>query len=122
MSSHNDHSVGYDHTLSSSVPDSTQAEKQEGYNVSLEDDRDGRAPDLPEGASAPAVGGTRLEYLGPIVGIDELSRAPHATTIAAQQVQPWYCRKWVHIALMAIPILILIAIVVCGTRGLIPWY
>jgi len=106
MSSHNDYSVGCDHTLSSSVPDPTRAEKQEGYNVGLEDGRDGRAPSLPEGAGAPAVRGTTLEYLGPIVAIDELSRAPYGPAIAAQKVQPWYRRKWGIIGITVVALII----------------
>ncbi|KAH9976853.1 hypothetical protein BGW80DRAFT_1250292 [Lactifluus volemus] len=107
MSSRKDHSVGYDHTLSSSVPDPTRTEKQVGYNVGLEDGRDGRAPGLPEGARAPAVGGTTLEYLGPTVGIDELSRAPYGPAIAAQKVQPWYGRKWGIIGIVVVALLVI---------------
>jgi hypothetical protein len=71
------------------------------------------------GAGAPAVGGTRLEYLGPTVAIDELSKPPYGPAIAAQKVQPWYGRKWGIIGIAVVAIFTLIVVVVGSIVGAI---
>ncbi|KAH9031894.1 hypothetical protein EDB85DRAFT_1957832 [Lactarius pseudohatsudake] len=94
MSYRSDSLGGYDHTLLSSVPGPTRAEKQEGYNVDLlEESRDRRAPSPPANGAASDHNGTLLDYSPGAIGSARKEDPITATTDDYEPVEkrvPWY--------------------------------
>ncbi|KAH9056440.1 hypothetical protein EDB87DRAFT_1636948 [Lactarius vividus] len=111
---------GYDHTLLSSVPDPTRAEKQEGYNVDLlEESRDRRVPSPPAHGAASDHNGTLLDYSPGAMSFARKEDPNTATTNDYEPVEkrvPWYRTKKGIIGI-AVAVFVIIAAAVGGGVG-----
>jgi len=118
MSYRNDNLASYDHTLLSSVPGPTRAEKQEGYNVGLlEDSRDRGDPSPPANGTASEHHGGVLDYSPGAVSYARKEDPP--TTNDYEPVDkrvPWY-RTRKGIIGIVVAILVIIAAAVGGGVG-----
>jgi hypothetical protein len=119
MSYRSDNHASYDHTLLSSVPDPTRAEKQEGYNVGLlEESRDRRAPSPPANGAAPEQNGGALDYSPGAVSYAR-KEEPAATNEyeAVEKRVPWYRTRKGMIGIGVVALLIIIGAAVGGGVG-----
>jgi hypothetical protein len=111
------HAASYDHTLLSSVPDPTRAEKQEGYNVGLlEASRNRSDPPPANGAVSDHNGGV-LDYSPGAVSYARKEDPP--TTSDYEPVEkrvPWYRTKKGVIGIV-VALLVIIAAAVGGGVG-----
>ncbi|KAH9170723.1 hypothetical protein EDB89DRAFT_1976537 [Lactarius sanguifluus] len=121
MSYRSDSLGGYDHTLLSSVPGPTRAEKQEGYNVDLlEESRDRRAPSPPTNGAASDHNGTLLDYSPGAIG---LARKEDPTTAATNDYEPvekrvpWYRTRKGLIGIVVVVLVVIAAAVGGGVGG-----
>lgn len=109
MSYRNDASTAYDSTLLSSVPDPTRAERQEGYNVDLLDERPDRSPPAPAPDRQPLTDGYSA---GAAVAYahkeGQLGNGAERTGAKG----PWYRTRWGITA-----IVIVIVLIVAGAVG-----
>ncbi|KAH8983339.1 hypothetical protein EDB92DRAFT_1890941 [Lactarius akahatsu] len=121
MSYRSDGLGGYDHTLLSSVPDPTRAEKQEGYNVDLlEESRDRRAPSPPTNGAASDHNGTLLDYSPGAIGLARKEDPITATTNDYEPVEkrvPWYRTRKGLIGIVVVVLVIIAAAVGGGVGG-----
>jgi len=119
MSYRSDNHASYDHTLLSSVPDPTRAEKQEGYNVNLlEESRDRRAITLPTNGAAPEQNGAVLDYSPGAVSYARKEELPTTNEYEAVEKRvPWYRTRKGKIGIAAVLLLIIIAAAVGGGVG-----
>ncbi|KAH9003680.1 hypothetical protein EDB86DRAFT_2826262 [Lactarius hatsudake] len=121
MSYRSDSLGGYDHTLLSSVPDPTRAEKQEGYNVDLlEESRDRRAPSPPTNGAASDHNGTLLDYSPGAIGLARKEDPITAATNDYEPVEkrlPWYRTRKGLIGIVVVVVVIIAAAVGGGVGG-----
>ncbi|KAI0299045.1 hypothetical protein B0F90DRAFT_1730316 [Multifurca ochricompacta] len=116
MSYRNDSNAGYDHTILSSVPDPTRAEKQEGYNVDLlEESRNPRAITPPNGLSSDQHGPT-IDYSPGAVSYarKEESRSDHEPVTPRV---PWYRTRRGIIGIVVAVVIVVGAAVGGGVGG-----
>ncbi|KAH9062640.1 hypothetical protein EDB83DRAFT_2385205 [Lactarius deliciosus] len=121
MSYRSDSLGGYDHTLLSSVPGPTRAEKQEGYNVDLlEESRDRRAPSPPPNGAASDHNGTLLDYSPGAIGSARKEDPITATTNDYEPVEkrvPWYRTRKGLIGIVVVVLVVIAAAVGGGVGG-----
>ncbi|KAF8269598.1 hypothetical protein EI94DRAFT_1799014 [Lactarius quietus] len=121
MSYRSDTHGSYDHTLLSSVPGPTRAEKQEGYDVDLLDgSRDRRAPTPPtNGVPSEPNGATALDYSPGAVSYARKEESAAATNEyeAVEKRVPWYRTRKGIIAIAVVLLVIIIAAAVGGGVG-----
>ncbi|KAN0141946.1 hypothetical protein V8E53_000408 [Lactarius tabidus] len=120
MSYRSDNHASYDHTLLSSVPDPTRAEKQEGYNVGLlEESRDRRAPSPSANGAAPEQNGAAALDYSPGAVSYARKEEPTATNEyeAVDKRVPWYRTRKGMIGIVVVALIIIIAAAVGGGVG-----
>ncbi|KAI9430862.1 hypothetical protein H4582DRAFT_2014538 [Lactarius indigo] len=121
MSYRKDSLGGYDHSLLSSVPGPTRAEKQEGYNVDLlEESRDHRAPSPPTNGATSDHNGTLLDYSPGAVSFARKEDPKTATMNDYEPVErrvPWYRTRKGIIGIVVVAIVIIAAAVGGGVGG-----
>ncbi|KAI0291564.1 hypothetical protein BC826DRAFT_1022502 [Russula brevipes] len=103
-----DKAPSYDHTLLSSVPGPTRAEKQEGYRVDLLDEsRERREPTPPNGAPSDSHGPTTTGNIPDAAGNarKEDSASSHEPVVKRA---PWYRTRW------GIGVIVLILFLIIG--------
>jgi len=119
MSYRSDNHTSYDHTLLSSIPDPTRAEKQEGYNVGLlEESRDRRAASPPTNGAAPVQNGAVLDYSPGAVSYARKEVPPTTNEYEAVEKRvPWYRTRKGRIGIIVVVLLVIIAAAVGGGVG-----